>query len=785
LSPFFVARFLLLLITFCAAPAYAQDDLVTPVRIGRADAPIKLTMWAQHDYCHLDARPEAAAIFRDIFEQYARTHPDVQIEVSVMPALELHKAKLLLASAAGRLPDIASIDSFWIPLFLERGDVQPLDPYWPAEERADFLPFTIRTLSDHQGHVYGMWHGTDIRVLYYRTDLVPTPPRSWDELLATASRISREKHIAGYLYNAGRWEAAVFDHLPMFWAQGGELVDGDGRPVFGLPPNRERMVNVLRFLRATIETGASPSSVLANNDYQQLSSAAVSGGVAMFLGGNWQLRELESALPPEEFAKWAVTDMPQADPKTVSTGTGGWVWVTFAKDPVKQKAAVDFLRFVETPANVARISIATRQLPVRQSVYRDFPVFRENKWYALFGRMLQHARARPAVPIYPTISEQLQLAIGAVVSGSKSPEAAVDDAFKAVQGIAERQRERASSERRTFDPITLAPPIAAAIICVWLLAGAWRGGRRSPADGSGERRTANGQRLTANGQRMLWLAPALILVSVFLVYPVFDLLRLAVSNSRTYDNRYSYGVQTLARLASDPEFHTMLVVTLTFVIACVIVQIGVGLGVALLLDAARRRHARGTALARASIVSAWVIPGVLVGVLWRILLMENRAGIANYLLSFVHIGPIPFLSVAGAALSSLIVANAWRGCAFSMILQYAGLQRIPRELHEAADLEGAGFWQRLRSIVLPEIAPVLGLNLALITIATLNTFDLVLPLTGGGPGRATEVVSLYMYRSAFFSLESGRAAAVAVVMLLVDVVLAVAALKLARRRAEA
>lgn len=756
--------FFCLALLAAATIAAAQDSLVTPVRIGRADAPIKLTLWAQHDYSHLDARPEAAAVFRDIFEQYARTHPDVQIEVSVMPALELHKAKLLLAAAAGRLPDIASIDSFWIPLFLERGDVQPLDPYWPAEERADFLPFTIKTLSDPQGHVYGMWHGTDIRVLYYRTDLVPTPPRSWDELLAVASRISREKHIAGYLYNAGRWEAAVFDHLPMFWAQGGELVDGDGRPIFGLPPNREKLINVLRFLRATIETGASPSSVLANNDYQQLSSAAVSGGVAMFLGGNWQLRELESALSPEEFAKWGIANIPQKDPNTVSTGTGGWVWVTFSKDPVKQKAAVDFLRFVESPANVARISIAARQLPVRQSVYRDFAVFRENKWYAMFGRMLQHARARPAVPIYPTISEQLQLAIGAVVSGAKSPDAAVDDAFRSVQGIAERQRERAAGERRTFDPLTWLAPVAAALVCLWLLWGTRRSTGPAPT---------------------LWLAPALVLVAVFLVYPVFDLLRLAATDARTYDNRYSYGLQTLARLAADPEFHAMLVVTLAFVIACVAVQIVVGLGVALLLDAARRRRAPGTAVARAAIVSAWVIPGVLVGVLWRILLMENRAGIANYLLSFVHIGPVPFLSSAGAALTSLIVANAWRGCAFSMILQYAGLQRIPRELHEAADLEGARLWQRLRSVILPEIAPVLALNLALITIATLNTFDLVLPLTGGGPGRATEVVSLYMYRSAFFSLESGRAAAVAVVMLLVDVALAIAALKLVRRRADA
>src|SRR5262249_58081962 len=112
-----------------------------------------------------------------------------------------------------------------------------------------------------------------------------------------------------------------------------------------------------------------------------------------------------------------------------------------------------------------------------------------------------------------------------------------------------------------------------------------------------------------------------------------------------------------------------------------------------------------------------------------------------------------------------IVANVWRGCAFSMILLYAGLQRIPRELHEAADLEGLGAWGRLRQVLIPPLKPVLALNLALVTIQTLNTFDLILPLTGGGPARRTEVVSLFMYRSAFSDLEAGRAAAGAVVLL--------------------
>ena len=185
--------------------------------VGRADAPLTLTSGPQQDYSHLAARRRVADAFTLVVRRWARAHPDVQLRVSVMPGLELHKAKLQLAAAAGRLPDVASIDSFWLPLL--KNDVQPLEAHWPEDDRRDFLPFTIQTLSDPAGHVYGLWHETDCRVLFYRKDLVPVPPSTWDELLDTASRVAREQRVAGYLYNAGRWEATVFDPLAMFLAR--------------------------------------------------------------------------------------------------------------------------------------------------------------------------------------------------------------------------------------------------------------------------------------------------------------------------------------------------------------------------------------------------------------------------------------------------------------------------------------------------------------------------------------------------------------------------------------
>ncbi len=564
--------------------------------------------------------------------------------------------------------------------------------------------------------------------------------------------------MAGYLYNAGRWEAAVFDHLPMFWGQGGELVDAKGRPVFGEPPHREKMLRLFAFLRRTIDSGASPRSVLANNDYQQLSGAAVAGDVAMFLGGSWQLRELETNLAPDEYAKWDVAPIPQAEAGVVSTGTGGWVWVTYSRDPERRKAAVELIRAIESPANVARISLPMHQLPVRKSVYRDTPFFREDRFHARYGEMLAHARARPAVPLYPAISEQLQLAIGAVVAGEKTTEKALDDAWQAVQTIAARQEARASRPAEPPRVIAVVPAVLAVMLVALALVPAARRGL------------------------LPWLLPALAAVGVVVLYPMLDLVRLSFTDTRTHEAAFRYTLESFRILVTDPDFPGMVGVTLVFVLASVSLQLAIGLALAVLIDSARRRRAPGTLLARVAVVGAWVVPGVLVGVLWRILLVENRAGIANYVLSFVGLGPLPFLSVGGWALASVVAANVWRGCAFSMILQYAGLQRIPRELHEAADLEGLRPWGRLRVVILPQIAPVLALNLALATISTLNTFDSILPLTGGGPARRTEVVSLYMYRAAFFGLEAGRAAAVAMLMLLLNLALAFAAARLAQRK---
>jgi multiple sugar transport system permease protein len=171
---------------------------------------------------------------------------------------------------------------------------------------------------------------------------------------------------------------------------------------------------------------------------------------------------------------------------------------------------------------------------------------------------------------------------------------------------------------------------------------------------------------------------------------------------------------------------------------------------------------------------------VVIGIVWAIIFNEASYGLANLLLAPVGLGDVAWLSDPNLALMSIVIANVWRGTAFSMILQYAGLQSIPDELYEAAEVDGAGALQSFWYITIPQLRPILMINIILITISTLNTFDMILPLTGGGPGQATEVLALHTYNVIFreYSLASG--AVLAVIMLAISLTLTLAYRRLLR-----
>jgi multiple sugar transport system permease protein len=273
---------------------------------------------------------------------------------------------------------------------------------------------------------------------------------------------------------------------------------------------------------------------------------------------------------------------------------------------------------------------------------------------------------------------------------------------------------------------------------------------------------------------LLWLSPMLLLILVFYLYPLFDVIRLSFTNtSLLYPGDYAYTLASYVELLQNPRFAYTMRITFIYVISTGVLQIGLGNLIAMILDTSTRRYLRGTIVTRTVVLSAWMVPGVLVGIVWRMVLSSGSAGILNYLFEAVGIDRVPFLVNPSFALMSVIAASVWRGTAFSMILQYAGLQRIPREIYEVADVDGASALQKYFHITLPQLRPIMFVNLVLISINQFNTFDMVQSLTGGGPANSTELLTLSAYNQVFKVFNLGRGAAIAAVLLLVNLVMAI------------
>ncbi|HEY2671140.1 MAG TPA: sugar ABC transporter permease [Rugosimonospora sp.] len=288
---------------------------------------------------------------------------------------------------------------------------------------------------------------------------------------------------------------------------------------------------------------------------------------------------------------------------------------------------------------------------------------------------------------------------------------------------------------------------------------------------AGAPRRGPGRRLV----RFAPLAPALLLLVGFFAGPLLwsvytSFTDMALTGSSTVN---FVGLDNFTRLVHDPSFLHSLELTLVFVVgSAVIGQNTLGLLIALLLRG-RSRVVRSALTGL--VIAAWAVPEVVAAFCWYAFLY--RTGTLNALLG--HLG-IAQNWLYTSPMLAVILANVWRGTAFSMLVYSAALSEVPPDLMEAASVDGASAWQRLRRITLPLIRRAIVSNLMLITLQTLAAFGLIFVMTGGGPGTASQTTPLYMYQQAFKFYQLGYGTAMALVLLAVGALFSAMYLRLIR-----
>lgn len=266
---------------------------------------------------------------------------------------------------------------------------------------------------------------------------------------------------------------------------------------------------------------------------------------------------------------------------------------------------------------------------------------------------------------------------------------------------------------------------------------------------------------------LLLAGPALLGLLLFLLLPFLLALVFAFTNLRLGSPLplEFVGLKQFGRIFNDPGFLRALGNNLLFATAIVPLQTALALGLALLLD----QGLRGTVIYRTLFFMPVVFPMSLVAVVWVLIYAPGPAGMMNHLfdlLSFGHWQPRDFLRDPDLALPAIMLLSIWQGTGFQMVILLAGLQAIPRELHEAAVLDGAGSWRRFLHITLPQLRNPLIFVMLVTTILAFRLFDQVQIMTRGGPDNATTTVMYEMVQAVFTRQQVARASAMTVVFFL-------------------
>lgn len=270
------------------------------------------------------------------------------------------------------------------------------------------------------------------------------------------------------------------------------------------------------------------------------------------------------------------------------------------------------------------------------------------------------------------------------------------------------------------------------------------------------------------------LAPALAVLLALSIYPLLYSIRVSLQTATG-----AWTLQNFSALVRDQFFLRALAHTFVYAAIALTVEFILGLALALLLNSA----VMGRGLFRALLLVPMMIAPVVVGVIWRLMLNSNFGAVNGTLNRFgVNADKLTWTGSPKLAMTSVIAADVWQWTPFVFLILLAGLQAIPVEPYEAALVDGSSRWQTFRHVTLPLLKPAILIVLLLRTMDLLRVFDHIFILTEGGPGFATEMLSLYIYRTAFRFSNFGYAAAMSFVLLAATNVISLGYMRLLQTR---
>lgn len=279
-------------------------------------------------------------------------------------------------------------------------------------------------------------------------------------------------------------------------------------------------------------------------------------------------------------------------------------------------------------------------------------------------------------------------------------------------------------------------------------------------------------------ERWSFMMPAMLVLAIMLAYPIFYTIEISFArfDMTAFGAGDWVGWENYREVIQDYRFWESLHVTLRYLVIALPLQVTLGFGIAFLINA----QWRGRNILRALFIIPMVVAPVVAGGMWRMIL-DPLWGILNYWLGFVGIGARDWFGDPDLAMAAIIIIDTWRWTPFIVLIATAALLALPKDVFEAAKIDGANWWSMLWSVAVPLLLPVIAATFVIRWLGAVKMFDIVLASTYGGPGKATSVINLFIYEEAFRSLRFAESAAMAVIVLALTMILTAIFLRASRK----
>ncbi len=277
---------------------------------------------------------------------------------------------------------------------------------------------------------------------------------------------------------------------------------------------------------------------------------------------------------------------------------------------------------------------------------------------------------------------------------------------------------------------------------------------------------------------LLLISANLALFALFFVWPAVIGLAYSFTSYTGVGTVPYVGLENYQELLSDDGFYAALLRTVLFTVTVVPLTFFASLSAAVLLVSP---YTKGKTVARVIFFVPWLISPIIAGVIWRWLFGENF-GLVNYIITSIGGSAVPWQSNANLSLMVVVIAAAWGGTAFNMLLFIAAIKNVPTAYYEAASLDGAGSWDKFRRITWPAIAPTSFIVILLSTLHSMKEYALIQAINAGGPGSANYLIVQYIYTKGFRQAQIGYASAASFVLMLILMIIAIVQLVLNRRK---